>query len=110
MYRGESKRDKIRDQTIRLELGIISLKEMTELAQLRRSGHVTRTVDTLQWPSQLEHRERDPKKTPTYLQKILKERGTEWKALRATVRARDRGRAVCKLSTPTDRRGSISEE
>jgi len=102
----ESKRDKIRDQTIRLGLGIITLKEMTELAQLRRSGQVTRTVDTPQWPSQLEHRKRDPNKTPTDLQKILKERGTEWKAVRATARARDRWRAVCKPSTTTGRRGS----
>ena len=103
---GESKRDKIRDQTIRLGLGIISLKEMTELTQLRGSGHVTRTAGTLQGPSQLEHRKRDPKKTPTDLRKILKERGTERKALRATARARDRWRAVCKPSTPTGRRGS----
>ena len=103
---GESKRDTIMDQTIRLELGIISFKEMTELAQLRRSGHVTRTVDTLQWPGQLEHMNRDPKKTSTVLKKILKERGTGWKTLRATARARDRWRAVCKPSTPNDRRGS----
>ena len=103
---GESKRDKTRDQTIRLGLGIISLKEMTELAQLRRSGQVTRTADTPQWPSQLEHRKRDPTKTPTDLQKILKETGTKWKAVRATARARDRWIAVCKPSPPTGRRGS----
>jgi hypothetical protein len=79
---------------------------MIELAQLRRSGQVTRTVDTPQRPSQLGHGKRDPKKTPTDLQKILKERGTKWKAVRATARARDRWTVVRKPSTPTGRRGS----
>jgi hypothetical protein len=64
MHTGESKRDSIRDQTVRLALGIIPLKEMTELAQLGPSGQVTRTGGAPKWPSQLEHRKRDPKKTP----------------------------------------------
>ena len=44
---------------------------MTELAQLRRSGHVTRTVDTLQWPSQLEHWKKRPKEDPDRLTEDL---------------------------------------
>jgi len=41
------------------------------------------------------------------IQTILKERGTEWKGIRATARARDRWRAVCKPTTPTGRESEV---
>jgi len=34
----KTKRDRIRNQTIKMELFIITLKEVTQLAQLRRFG------------------------------------------------------------------------
>jgi hypothetical protein len=39
---GKTKRDWIKNQTIRRRLGIISHKEMIELAQFRWRGHVVR--------------------------------------------------------------------
>jgi len=38
---------KIRNPAVRMGLGIISLKEMTELAQLRWDGHVVRMGDDI---------------------------------------------------------------
>jgi hypothetical protein len=108
---GESKRDKIRDQTIGVGLGIIPHpKGMTELAQLRLYGQVIRTGGAPKWPNQLYHRKRDQKNTPTDLQEILKERGNEWKAVRTTARACGRWKAVFKPSTPTGRRIRLSEQ
>jgi hypothetical protein len=63
---GKTKRDRIRNQTIKIELFIITLKEVIELAQLRRCGHVVRIEDgdTSKWPGKLEYMERDPKEDP----------------------------------------------
>jgi hypothetical protein len=40
-----TKRDRIRNQTIRMGLGVAPFKEMTESAQLRWFGHVMRMED-----------------------------------------------------------------
>jgi hypothetical protein len=49
-----------------MELFIIILKEVTELAQLRQFGHIVGIGDgdTPKWPDKLEYMERDPKEDP----------------------------------------------
>jgi hypothetical protein len=49
-----------------MELFIITLKEVTQLAQLRRFGHIVRIGDgdTPKWPGKLEYMERDQKEDP----------------------------------------------
>jgi hypothetical protein len=59
---GKTKRDRIRNQSVRIGLRIMPLKESTELTQLRWLGHVVRMAvrDAPKWLSKLEHRSRDP--------------------------------------------------
>jgi hypothetical protein len=42
---GKTKKERIRNQTISMEFGIISLKKMIELAQYRWFGYVVRMED-----------------------------------------------------------------
>ena len=66
----KTKRDRIRNQTIRMGLRVAAFKEMTESALLRWYGHAMRMGDenTPKLPGKL-HRERDPKEGPSRLWK-----------------------------------------
>jgi hypothetical protein len=83
---GKTKRDTIRNQTLKMGLGIIPLKEMIELAQLRWFEHVVRMRDE-RYPKmiwQAAAHEKRPKGRPRQIweegiQKIWKEREIEWK-------------------------------
>jgi hypothetical protein len=65
---GNIKRDRIRNQTIRMGLGISLLKEMIKLAQLRWFGQVVSMGnETPKCPGKPEYTRRGPKETPTGL-------------------------------------------
>ena len=73
-----------------MELGIIPLKQMIELVQLRWFGHGVKwgTRHIPKWPGKLECREEIQMKTLTEsleegMQKILKEREIQWHGVRA---------------------------
>jgi hypothetical protein len=86
---------------------------MIALAQLRLSGHVVRRGDEkyTKMARQARIQGKRPKGRPQQtwvegVQKILKERGTELKGLRAVAPDHERWKALCKPSTPTGRSGS----
>jgi hypothetical protein len=55
---GKTKRDRIRNQTIRIQLQITTFKEKKESAQRRWFGHALRMrmTDIPKWSGKLEHR------------------------------------------------------
>jgi hypothetical protein len=107
-WRGKTKRDRIRNQATRMGLGIIPLKEMIELTQLRWFGRVIRMGDErypkMAWQARTQ-RKRPKGRHRQYweegTQRILKERGIEWNGVTAIARDCERWKALFKPSTPT---------
>jgi len=74
---GETNRERIRNQAIKVGLGIIPIKQMTELVQFRWVGHVVR-CPKMAW--QVRTQGKRPKRRPQQTweegkRRILKERG-----------------------------------
>jgi hypothetical protein len=87
---GKTKKERIRNQTISMEVGIIPLKKMIELAQKRWFGYVIRMGDEIYpkmaWQATMKGKR--PKRRPQQtckggIQKILVERGIKWNRVRA---------------------------
>jgi hypothetical protein len=110
---GKTKRDMIRNQTVRMGLGIIPLKEIIELAQLRWFGHVVRIGDLrytkMAWQARIQGKR--PKGRPQEtceggIPKILKGRGIEWNRVRAITQVCETWKALCKPPIPASRRAN----
>jgi hypothetical protein len=89
---GETNRDRIMNQAMRMGLGIIPLKEMIEIVHFRWFGHVVRMWDDrcpkMAWQSRAQGKR--PKRKPRQaweegIRRILKERGIEWDRERAYI-------------------------
>lgn len=93
---GETTRDRIRNQAMKMGLGIILIKEMNEFVQFRWFGHVVR-CPKMAW--QVRTQGKRPKRRPQQtweerIRSILKERGIEWDGVRAMPREGERWKAL----------------
>jgi hypothetical protein len=86
-------------------------KETTELTQLRCFGLVVRMADErypqIAWKAIIQNKRSKRRPKLTWYEgiwKILKERGTEWKGVRAIARDYERWKTLLKCCTPTGRR------
>jgi hypothetical protein len=77
---------------MRMGLGIMHLKEMIRLAQVRWFGHVVGMGDEryhkMVWQARIQGKRPKGRPRQTWgegIQKILKERGIEWSGVRATA-------------------------
>jgi len=92
----ETNRERIRNQAIKIGLGIIPIKQMTELVQFRWFGHVVRCLK-MAWQvrTQGKRRKRRPQRTwEEGIRRILKERRIEWDGARAMPRESERWKAL----------------
>jgi len=93
---GETNRDRISNQTMKMGLGVIPTKEMTELVHFRWFGHVVR-CPKMAWEVRTQGKR--PKRRPQQtwkegMRRILKERGIEWDGVRAMTREGERWKAL----------------
>lgn len=89
---GKTKKERITNQTISVEFGIIPLKKVMELAQYRWFGYVIRMGDKryskMAWQATVQRKrlKGSPQQTcEGGIQKVLVERGIKWNRLRATA-------------------------
>lgn len=113
---GKTKRDKIRNQTIRTSLDIQPLQDRVYQAQLRWFGHLNRMDDQRiakrAWEARLGGLDRNrprgrPRKTwDDSIQELLKNRKVTWERAKKMSLNRKEWRALCKTSTPIGIRGT----
>ncbi|KAF6215611.1 hypothetical protein GE061_010367 [Apolygus lucorum] len=109
---GKTRRDRVRNQTIRSSLDVQPLQTKIEEAQLRWFGHVVRMPDSRYprraWEARYSGRRsrgRPRIKWEDNVQRALGERGVSWRHARSKANNKKEWRALCKTSTPQGTRG-----
>jgi hypothetical protein len=110
---GKTRRDKDRNQTIRLGLGAMPLQSTIEESQLRWFGHVC-CMNNERYPKmvwQARQQGKRPRGRPRQtwedgIKDVLKRKGMDMTEAKNWAEDRARSRALCKPSTPIGRRGS----
>jgi hypothetical protein len=93
---GETDRDSIRNQAMKIGLEIILTKEMTELVHFRWFGHVVR-CSKMAWQVRTQGMRTKQRFQQTWeegIRRILKERGIEWDGVRAMTREGERWKVL----------------
>jgi hypothetical protein len=112
-FKAETRRNKVRNQTIRMALNVNPLQSQIQQLQLRWFGHVVRMPESrypgMAWEARYEGRRtrgRPRTKWQDNIQNALLEKGVDWRQARSRAQDRNIRNALCQASTPDGRRGS----
>jgi hypothetical protein len=110
----KTRRDKVRNQTIRTVLDVKSLQSQIQQMQFRCFCHVVRKPESrhprMAWEARYEcTRTRGRPRTKwqdNNIQNALLKKGVDWRQARTRTQDREIWHALCQTSTPDGRRGS----